>query len=535
MADSLFPILGTGIPPMLGRAAILQRIWNDLTKRSPSHLSVVGPRFAGKTVLMHSLAMQMRQKDTPYTAVVFWDLGHQTPDGNQAFIKALCRKLGEGLKDSRNDYGDHLLEVKSNEYAELRDILDVLYDDGKKILMLWDGFDKPLSTGKLTRNLWDQLRELASLPSLRLVTATRRPLHELLVSEESVTSDFWNIFDINPIKVGVFDEKDCDEVLETINGLNLDKGARTELENWASNYPPLYLALLNRIIKSGTKGKVDSQMVNKVAESAIDEVSSMVHYLWDDCPEPAKNLYLYLLENEEAPLSNIGKTERYCLEEKGFVKVSGSRITKSCRFLDHFITSQGQNHSSMFRLFGHWDAYKKNIRSLLELRLYQINFSDRLFRYVESAVMRLPNDPELIMNDLTSIEERALNIIWYYEFGADRNIPQEIINYWTEQSRIKNKTVKTMVDENSFVVPPDRGRQIGVLQLLTGSTQYFESKSKFISKDTYVLLNSIHSYRNRNQHKDSQDENLGLAIAAIMSCIELVSCLANDLAPVLSP
>ena len=32
MSDPKFPILGTTIPPMLGRSSIMQRIWNDLTK-----------------------------------------------------------------------------------------------------------------------------------------------------------------------------------------------------------------------------------------------------------------------------------------------------------------------------------------------------------------------------------------------------------------------------------------------------------------------------------------------------------------------
>ena len=57
----------------------MQRLWNDLTKATPNHLSIVGPRYSGKTVLMHGLAEQMRQGDSPYGAVIVWDLGHQIP------------------------------------------------------------------------------------------------------------------------------------------------------------------------------------------------------------------------------------------------------------------------------------------------------------------------------------------------------------------------------------------------------------------------------------------------------------------------
>jgi hypothetical protein len=208
MPDPRFPILGPDVPPMLGRAKVRQRLWNDLTKASPSHLSVVGPRYSGKSVLLKALAARMRQNDSLYGAVVLWDLGHQTPDSDTAFLTLLCQRLGQGIKTINADYGEHLLAVDSNVYSDLREVIQALKDDGTKVLMLWDGFDKPLGAGKLTRNLWDQLRELASIPSLRLVTATRRTLHELIRSEESVTSDFWNIFDMIPVRVEPFDDAD---------------------------------------------------------------------------------------------------------------------------------------------------------------------------------------------------------------------------------------------------------------------------------------------------------------------------------------
>jgi hypothetical protein len=45
----------------------------------------------------------------------------------------------------------------------------------------------------LTRILWDQLRSLGQKASLRLVTGSRCPLRELCKTEESRTSDFWEI------------------------------------------------------------------------------------------------------------------------------------------------------------------------------------------------------------------------------------------------------------------------------------------------------------------------------------------------------
>ena len=106
MSDIRFPVLGTSLPPMLGRASILQKMTAALTKMIPDHLQVVGPRFAGKTVILHELAARLRQRGTPYSAVVVWDLGHQTPATDALFMQRLAHELSAGLRDRHPDYAD---------------------------------------------------------------------------------------------------------------------------------------------------------------------------------------------------------------------------------------------------------------------------------------------------------------------------------------------------------------------------------------------------------------------------------------------
>lgn len=48
MDDRLFPILGGTTPPMLGRQALLQHILGALTKSTPDHLQIAGPRFPAR-------------------------------------------------------------------------------------------------------------------------------------------------------------------------------------------------------------------------------------------------------------------------------------------------------------------------------------------------------------------------------------------------------------------------------------------------------------------------------------------------------
>lgn len=59
----------------------------------------------------------------------------------------------------------------------------------------------------------------------------------------------------------------------------------------------------------------------------------------------------------------------------------------------------------------------------------------------------------------------------------------------------------------------------------------FEPKSKSVSKDTYVLLNAIHQFRNRSEHAEGQLIHAGVAVSALLLCIELLSCLERELLP----
>lgn len=523
MAEAVFPILGATVAPMLGRTVIMKRLWNDLTKQTPGHLSVVGPRYAGKTVLIHGLAERMYQEDSPYAAVIIWDLGHQTPESDTAFLKALCQKLGEGLKSNGNGYGDHLLAAESDEYDEMREVLDALLTDGNKVLMLWDGFDKPLSTGKLTRNLWDQLRELASYPSLRLVTATRRPLAELIRSEESVTSDFWNIFDMTPVRIGKFDESDRSAILEKLSGVTFKNGAKSELENWSAGYPPLYLALLNQVMAVGGDGEIDNQIVNDAAHAIQDGVSNVVHYLWNDCSETAKDIYRHLVQHGASPAAGLGHAERGHLEEKGFITITASKMTSGCRFLEYFIKSHGDNSGNMTRLFSLWDDYRGNIRSLLELRLNQLTSLDpSLRRYLQRSIEDIPDHPEVCLSSMRGIIDRALDLIWEAELGSERTIPAEWFVEWQHNGEkgAENRW------NNQF--PTKRGHQLRLLQLMTG-TLNSSSKTKKISKNTWAVANAAHGFGDFGQHIEGAQVPVGVAVSAVYVCLELAACLEKEL------
>ncbi|MFH2063889.1 MAG: hypothetical protein ABIK15_01670 [Pseudomonadota bacterium] len=421
------------------------------------------------------------------------------------------------------------MNTTEGHYGEVHEVMDVLYSEDSKILMLWDGFDKPLNGGMLTRNLWDNLLDLCRKPSFRLVTCTRKDLHLLIRDENSVTSDFWGVFgDI--IRIGVFDELDMKDIFSQLPALQFQTGAKTELLNWSAGYPPFVFILLNHIIAKHDNSKVENSLINQVAVMPDEILSAMLSSLWNDCPATARDLYWTLVERGEIPASETGKAERSALTEKGFAVESGNKLRVACRFLQEHIKGSGSEPGTMARLFGAWEDYRSNIRNLLERRLSHISrFDDRLYRLVERAIDDIPDYPDDCLNNLVGIRDCALNLIWKCEFGPKVCIPSEIISYWTESPRRGHQMIDEKMKTNCWDIPTDPLGQIRLLSLLTGSFPNFGIRAKMVSKDTYVLINSIHNFRNRTQHHEGQTIHLGVAVAAIMTCIELLACLEREM------
>jgi len=529
MSNPRFPILGAEIPPMLGRARIMHRIWNDLTKTTPSNLSVIGPRFVGKTVIMNALAQRITNEESPYEFVLYWHLGHVAPASDEDFIAQLCERLRDCLTQSQADTSEYRKHLEDHSFNNLAEVTDFLDEEGWPILMLWDGFDKPLGQGKLTGHLWDQMRSMFYGKKHKIVTATRKPLSELIRSQDAITSPFWNIFDMSPVRIDVFDEQDREAIIKELSAHSFQAGAKTELANWSAGFPPLFLGILNQISTDIPGGQVDNETVNWAAKKALENLSDVISAMWQDCPAGAKDLYSHLVDRGDLLFDDAGKDERGCLIEKGFARKSGNKLAASCRMLKAYIQGAGPDAGSMARLFGSWEDYQANIRSLLERRLAHISrFDDRLHRLVARAIEDIPDFPDDCLNNLTGIRDTALQIIWQREFGPEMRVPQNLVSYWTENPRSNHRLISDMMQSNNWRISDDPLNQIRLLGLLTGCHRDFDAKAKVTTKDTYVLIDAIHNFRNRSQHPDGQSIHLGVAVAAIMSCLELLACLDRE-------
>ena len=523
--------------PMLGREELFANLCSELTKPTPAHLSLVGGRYHGKSVILHALVKAMEQTGT-YHRVIYWDLGHNTPQTDTEFLTNLSTRIAKAISDSHPDLAEYLREEDSA-FDDLHEVMLNLASQNLRILLIWDGFDRPLRQGRLTRNLWDNLLELCRTESFRVVTASRRKLQELIRDEQSVTSELWQVFRVE--KIGCLTPTDIEHFGNNLPDHTFQPGALKEVMNWTGGLPILTTWLFGKIDQQVPPGTITNLQINESA-ATDEECIGIMDTIWNDCPAPAADLYRHLAESGPQKIADVPRSERASLQDLGLARDEKSMLHHTCRLMQEHVGASDPEFGALARMFTDWDSYQQNIRGILERRISQIpRFDDRLFRMVEQGIENIPDYADDCLNNLTNIEERGFDLIWNHEADAEKCFPSKVISYWSEvtlkvQKDRRHRIMAEMLqaDENgeasAWTVPSDRTTQLTLLQFLTGSHQtYSKPVAAKVSKDTYTLLNAIHSFRNRSQHASGQAIHLGVAVSAIMLCVELLACLEREI------
>lgn len=518
--DRLFPILGTDVPELIGRAQTMQRMVAALSKPVPSHLQMVGPRYAGKTVVLAALAHCFRQAGSPYAAVVEWDLGHQTPASDEAFMQRLAKVVAAGLPTEHAQLASYLRDASGNPYTEIAEVLDELKKASAKVLLIMDGFDKPLANVSLTRNLWDQMRELASRPSLRLVTASRKTLQDLIRQPDAQTSDFWNIFDPEPVRVGCFDDNDLSVALQKMPHVQLSAGASTELWNWTNGYPVLMLECLNTLKAAGVAGSLSADQMVQVCEDSRPRLDAVIDSLWRDCSPSSRDLFLRLLDEGVIPKSTIVAPDLMELTERGFGHLNQNKLSRPSRLVRLHLDGLPGEGNAIARLFGSEAAFSKNYLDVLARWIENIDAVDAsMKRQIKLSLQHLPDDPGDCLGGVHNVLEKVLASIWTAEFGGNK-VPENWFPWWRQNNERNFEGWLTRF--------PEGGERLRLLDLMTGTSRT-DRLAKFVTKKTYVLANAVQGFRDFGVHPKGVEIDLWTAYAAMAACIELCATVTRDL------
>tara|TARA_R110001583_G_scaffold23745_1_gene87244 strand:+ start:12346 stop:13920 length:1575 start_codon:yes stop_codon:yes gene_type:complete len=513
-----FPILGGATPKLIGRSNILNNIRASLSKNVPDHLQVVGARFSGKTVLLSALKSQLEQdNNSPYSAVLLWDLGHRTPQNDQEFLSQFTKKLAETIAEKYSDYAKHLESSIDTYYQDMSEVFQAINEE-TKILVILDGFDKALSNSQLTRNLWDQLRELAQNSSLRLITGSRKTLRELIRNPDAQTSDFWNIFLSTPVRVECFGEPEVAEIISKDCSLEYEKGALTELYNSTNGNPIILLEVLNYLLHHFNSNKIINANVQESINYAYQSVDDYLDALWHDCSPATQEIMRLIVERGEA--QNVGKIDKQAILEKGFARATANKIANPSRILQHYLERRADEGSSIQRLFGDIDSYQSNFNNVIAKRIGQIpHFDNDLSRYLQRCIEDLPNHPSVCLGGIRGIINQVFELIWKAEFEG-KPIPDGFFDTW----RYNGEPSDIQDFKTSF---PQGAKRLRLLKLLTGSEKS-DSLAKFVSRPTYFAISAAYPFGDFGQHQERDEISLNMMYSALLVCVELVASLAID-------
>ena len=421
--------------PVEGRLGYLPQARDRLVELCACHPFLVQSHY-GKSVLLSHLADVHRTGSSHYLTTVYVDFRISPPASDATFKQRLASALKTGLQPVRSELSGYI----NPEYERIHELLDDVFADLAKekeiarILVVLDGFDHVLAGTGLTRNLWDQLRELARRPSLRLVTGSRRRLRELCRTEEAQSSNFRGIFHDPPSQVSTLDDSDWDAFLQPLReaGCTLDEPARKEIVNWTGGVPVLACALLQELWETHHgRAQLSKPEIDDAAETILNGPRESLSALWDDCDDELR-ADLGTLATADIPLVDLSDAQRRAIESRRFGSPSRNRLRGSCRLMQRYARRQAPAAADLKRLFGTASGFETHVKAMLELRLDQITRQnvDGLLHDHVSRVVRDMDKAEIALDGIRRLARRALTLIWDAELPQDKTLPPKWVEHW---------------------------------------------------------------------------------------------------------
>jgi hypothetical protein len=515
-----------------GRKSLFDRI--HALHSSNQHVSVVGARSMGKTAFLQAIVARHVKGSDVFAGAGIVDLRHDPPASMDAALRRVASTLRDVFRTAARGELSYLakevhLDASATEiYDQLKIALELANEAGHRLLLVLDGCDPVLQNSSIPRNLWDNLRALGQVKSLRLMTGSRDQLHRLCYNPEARTSDFFRIFYDEPQVVGPFDGSDWKALYENC-GITLDGSAEKEFVNWTGGHPDLVNLLLERVREITKSGTASKREIDEAAESLVARGSARLDALWMDCPEESRGDIVQLIAGEMSAADLPADRRRY-LVERGIVTESGKKVRLANRFIERIAGARRNDVSGARRLFERPEDFVANIRTVLELRLAQVQGGDpELMKLVKRATKHLPDEPDATLGTARDILDRAFKLVWGSETPGGI-VPKHWIDHWQRTEVITGRPIRAAADyARNPAIPEERGQQCALLRVATGQSR-ISAITSTVSKGTCVLLELANDIGDLKNHSKG-DPSVTMAVAFCMAAIELVEALARELKP----
>ena len=250
--------------------------------------------------------------------------------------------------------------------------------------------------------------------------------------------------------------------------------------------------------------------------------------LWEDCSEKEQVQLAILSEHD---VGEMDKHLRQTLRARGFVREAPNKIFLSSRFVNRYTAGMKGELDTLRTLFEGVDGYRRNIVSVMQLRLKQMSVFNTVLRdFLERAVSTSINEPEVCVGYFRNIAQEALSFVLDKECPNSK-IQDAWVNHW--------KMIVPGMLSNEYIsngrVPPvqETGMRFKLLDLMTG-IQGKQGQSNVIrkaqcSKASFYLISFCNALGNFGQHRDPMEKvSWSFAVSACFAAIELQLSLETD-------
>lgn len=522
MDGNPYTVLGARIARRVGRDREWQRVLSQIER---NHLSIIGPKYIGKSVLLSALADHFRNGGGAFRGSLYWDLKHATPKNDEEFYSQFAKCLATTVRGIYSEYAAELETASNSAYKNIQTVLELLRDENLALLFCLDGWDHLLLGSLVTRNLLDNLRSLAEWPTVRLVTGSRQRLRELCTSRDARTSDFHNIFG-NPLALAAFREAEIGAFLCPFaeRSIMLGSGAQKQLLNWSGGIPVLLASLCRDLWDSVSEhATATKDLIDDIGVKLHLQEEDAVRELWDDCTEEQRALFLRVQKEQFTEANAMDRRLLSSLVDRGLLRVEGRGLKIGSLAIANFVAGgAGGRSNALVFLFGTDQGFKENAKGLLQLRLGSLgNIHSDLKVSLENAIANLEN-PKNLVRVIRGLVDDAFELIWDHSI-PDRNIPVEWSAEWKMPDRDGNSPPR---DPPEGRVPNRGGKKCQLLGLMTDPRRTVRGP---VRRSTYVLVDGLQNVGDYGQHLEGEQVPFGFGIAICLSAIEMVSQLMEDL------
>jgi hypothetical protein len=335
----------------------VEQVYSRLRNPEFESSSIVGERRIGKTSLLNFIAhlsvIKSRGLDPRQYMFICVDLQmvNQTMNPSRFWQRAL-KEVEDKIDHAR--LKTMLDEARKRETIDnyvLTDVFDVVDEQGVRIVLLLDEFEKVTANPNFGASFFGGLRALAIHHNLALVTASRKELVELCHSEAVRSSPFFNIF--ANINLRALIEDEVNELLSKSlqdTGISFNEEERSFIFHIAGYHPYFLQVACHFLFEAHTRGMDDDTRRAFMLKEFREEVAPHLAYYWHHSDDGEKIVLTAL-----ALLERQGKTRERAFSVDTLRKLySRSELTLIELEKRGLLTQRDDTFTLFSTVFGGW-------------------------------------------------------------------------------------------------------------------------------------------------------------------------------------